>query len=187
MRQLISNSVAGDVLTFANNGVITLTSGSGPDMLGSFTSQKHNLVGQSDGSIGFTNGVNNDVVGTSSAPVNPMIGPPTNNGGTTFTCALLLGSPALEAGDDSLANTLPTDQRGFPRVSGVHPDIGSYPAKLEQGYFQFALTNNPVFSVLVSTNLSQWDYPGPAYQVYQFLDPQAASNAPQRFYRLRYP
>jgi hypothetical protein len=54
---------------------------------------------------------------------------------------------------------------------------------------QFALTNANGwnFTVLVSSNLTDWtNLPGPAYPVYQFIDPQATSNA-MRFYRLRWP
>jgi Leucine-rich repeat (LRR) protein len=53
---------------------------------------------------------------------------------------------------------------------------------------QFALTNanNWDFSVLVSTNLKDWRLIGSALPVYQFSDP-AATNAPKRFYRLRWP
>jgi hypothetical protein len=61
-------------------------------------------------------------------------------------------------------------------------------ASLGGGTFQFALTNanNWDFSVLVSTNFVDWELLGPAFPVYQFLD-TAATNAPQRFYRLRWP
>ena len=53
---------------------------------------------------------------------------------------------------------------------------------------QFALTNanNWDFSVLVSTNLTDWEYLGPATPLYQFVDPQAASQ-PRRYYRLQWP
>jgi len=46
---------------------------------------------------------------------------------------------------------------------------------------QFALTNASKwnFSVLVSTNLTDWQYLGPATPVYQFVDPQA-TNKPTR-------
>jgi len=62
------------------------------------------------------------------------------------------------------------------------------PAKLNDGLFQFALTNASAwdFSVLVSTNLIDWDFLGPAFPVYQFLD-SASTNGPQRYYRLRWP
>jgi len=42
------------------------------------------------------------------------------------------------------------------------------------------------FTVEVSTNLSSWAPLGPAYPTYQFGDP-VATNAPQRYYRLRFP
>src|SRR5439155_11370761 len=64
------------------------------------------------------------------------------------------------------------------------------PVKLPGGIFQFALTNSSGwnFTVLASTNLVDWtNLSGPAYPVYQFVDPAAESNAPARFYRLRYP
>jgi uncharacterized repeat protein (TIGR01451 family) len=53
---------------------------------------------------------------------------------------------------------------------------------------QFSLTNTVAwnFSVLVSTNLVDWQYLGTASPVYQFGDTQA-TNAAQRFYRLRWP
>ena len=54
----------------------------------------------------------------------PMLGPLTNNGGPTLTMALLPGSPAIDAGNTSLAPA--TDQRGFPRPAGLAADIGAY-------------------------------------------------------------
>ena len=59
--------------------------------------------------------------------------------------------------------------------------------KLESGLFQFSLTNQSAwdFSVQVSTNLADWSPLGPAYPVYQFVDP--LTNGPQRYYRLRWP
>lgn len=62
-------------------------------------------------------------------------------------------------------------------------------ARLCDGRFQFELTNASAwnFTVLVTTNLMDWtNLPGPAYPVYQFRDPEG-TNAPQRFYRLRWP
>ena len=52
----------------------------------------------------------------------------------------------------------------------------------------FSLTNANNFdlSVLVSTNLTDWDFLGPAHQRYQFSDPNA-TNQPQRYYRLSPP
>ncbi len=97
--------------------------GSGNDLYGTYTSQTHNLLGQSDGSTGFANGVKSDLVGSSASPLNPVIGPLADNHGPTLTRALLHGSPAVDAGDDTLTGL---DQRGYPRKYGAHVDIGAY-------------------------------------------------------------
>lgn len=60
-----------------------------------------------------------------------VLGPLANNGGPTFTHALLLGSPALDAGDNTY--NIDHDQRGQPIADGdcdeiAQPDIGAYEA-----------------------------------------------------------
>ena len=52
------------------------------------------------------------------------LGPLQNNGGPTLTHALLCGSPAINAGDNTDAPA--TDQRGFARIVGGVIDIGAY-------------------------------------------------------------
>jgi len=94
---------------------------SSSDVWGMFTSLGHNLIGNTTGSSGF--GTNGDVLN-----LNPLLGPLADNGGPTFTHALLPGSPALEAGDDAVLLSpydLATDQRGQPRKVGYHVDIGA--------------------------------------------------------------
>ena len=54
----------------------------------------------------------------------PKLGPLADNGGPTLTMALLPGSPAIDAGNTSLAPA--TDQRGFPRPAGLAADIGAF-------------------------------------------------------------
>jgi len=53
-----------------------------------------------------------------------------NNGGPTRTLALLVGSPAIDAGDDRVLASpykLTSDQRpGFARKVGSHVDIGAF-------------------------------------------------------------
>jgi hypothetical protein len=85
----------------------------------------------SDGTIG-TNSHNLIQDGSCGAAVsgNPKLGPLQNNGGPTFTQALMLGSPAIDAGDDTVLGdpfNLTTDQRGpgFPRKVCAHVDIGA--------------------------------------------------------------
>jgi hypothetical protein len=127
---------AGPKATNVKNTIIALntvtgTSTSGPDVSGAFSSQGHNLIGKGDGGTGFTNGVNGDQVGSIASPLDPKLGPLQNNGGPTSTMALLTGSPAIDAGDDSVLGSplfLTTDQRGagFPREFGAHVDIGAF-------------------------------------------------------------
>lgn len=54
--------------------------------------------------------------------INPLLGPLANNGGTTFTHALLPGSPAINSGTNFGCPS--TDQRGYPRVGTC--DRGAY-------------------------------------------------------------
>lgn len=116
----------------------TAPPGTGPDVSGAVISQGNNLIGKGDGSTGLTNGVNNDNVGTSASPINPLLGPLQNNGGQTLTHALLGGSPALDAGSNSVTGpplNLTTDQRHRQRRIGVAVDIGAYEAGVALGDF----------------------------------------------------
>jgi hypothetical protein len=82
----------------------------------------HSLIGVADAGFVLVDGGGN-LTGTSAAPLDPLLGPLTNNGGPTQTYALLPGSPALNAG---VANGLTTDQRGLLRTFGSAPDMGSF-------------------------------------------------------------
>jgi hypothetical protein len=98
----------------------------GPDASGAISSLGHNLVSIADGSSGFDG--SGDQTGTIIAPLDAHLGPLQDNGGPTFTCLLLPGSPAIDAGDDAILEApynLATDQRGQPRRSGTHVDIGA--------------------------------------------------------------
>jgi predicted outer membrane repeat protein len=90
------------------------------DVVGSFNSQGHNLVGDVTGGSGFTNGLNGDQVGTAANPLDALLGPLADNGGPTFTHALLPGSPAIDAGNNSGAPD--TDQRGESRPQDGNAD-----------------------------------------------------------------
>ena len=65
----------------------------------------------------------------------PSLGPLTDNGGPTQTMALLLGSPAIDAGDNGSCEA--SDQRGWDRpIDGdqdgtVTCDIGAYEATID--------------------------------------------------------
>jgi hypothetical protein len=123
-----------------NNTIIALnTSGSGfaPDIraTSSLTSLGYNLIGIKDGGATYTDGIG-DQTGSVATPINPLLGTLQNNGGPTFTRALLAGSTAIDlanpaapgSGGDSCEAT---DQRGRRRPdgdrnSGGRCDIGAF-------------------------------------------------------------
>lgn len=89
----------------------------------------HNLIGKSSGTFGW---VASDLLGTTLAPLNPVVGALLANGGPTRTHAVLTGSPAINAGnaafDPNAYNPpLANDQRGagFLRAIGT-VDIGAF-------------------------------------------------------------
>jgi hypothetical protein len=104
-----------------NSIVAGNTGGVSPDAAGSFESNGFNLIGMSDGSAGFT--AIGDQTGTIAAPLDPKLGPLQDNGGPTWTMALLPGSPAIDAG---ISANLSTDQRGAVRTHDF-PDIPNPP------------------------------------------------------------
>lgn len=111
----------------------------GPDLASTqnpFTSGGNNLIGVNSAFsftecsgpdfAGLTNGANNDLVGTSAAPISPVLGTLANYGGTTPTIPLLPGSPAINAG--ASGGGIPTaDQRGIARVGAT--DIGAFESR----------------------------------------------------------
>ncbi len=80
------------------------------------------MIGKVGDSVGFTNGVNGDIVGTVGSPVNAQFGAFGNNGGQTNTYTLLGNSPAINTGDNAIAPA--KDQRGYGRNGIV--DIGAF-------------------------------------------------------------
>jgi hypothetical protein len=84
----------------------------------------YNLIGDGTGMTGLSDGVNGNLVGSASDPIDPLLGPLHYNGGPTQTMALLPGSPALNAGDPGQLGV--PDQRGVVRTGGVN--IGAYQA-----------------------------------------------------------
>ena len=93
------------------------------------TSLGHNILGSCSNSNILI--AASDQVGTSANPINPMLGPLADNGGDTFTYALLPESPAIDAGNPVAMGSGGTacesqDQRGVNRAYGGTCDIGAY-------------------------------------------------------------
>jgi hypothetical protein len=106
-----------------------------PDFAGAFNTAQNNLLSVADGSnlAPAQPDANGNLVGSAASPIDPHLGVLTDNGGPTQTMALLPGSPAIDAGNDSVTGpplSLTTDQRGFDRLAGAHVDIGAYEDQL---------------------------------------------------------
>ncbi len=101
------------------------------DFSGTLNSRGYNLIGNT-----ILTNITGIVTGNL-LDINPQLAPLQNNGGGTFTHAPLSGSPAINAGNNSLAldaagQPLMTDQRGagFPRILNGRVDIGAFESAL---------------------------------------------------------
>jgi CSLREA domain-containing protein len=135
----------------ANN---TATAYSGKDCDGAIYSNGYNIIGNTTGcTVDITTG---DIIG-----MNPKLGPLQDNGGPTYTEALLSGSLAINHGNpsgckDDLGTPLTMDQRGFPRTGRC--DIGAYELQYTSGPYQTYL---PCVSLSCTTlYFDGFDYTG---------------------------
>jgi len=163
------------------NCTMSANSGGGVVIVGGLIDLQNTIIADSIGApdclTGSPLGLNshNLIKDGSCSPMlsgNPMLGPLQNNGGPTPTMALLGGSPAIDAGDDSVLGspfTLATDQRGagFPRKAGAHVDIGAFEV-------QATIPVGPSFDTCLkdntSGNLLQWNRTTGQYQFFRCSD-----------------
>lgn len=125
---------------FANNADVTLinsilaanTNATAPDLyrISGTLSIQNTLVGSNQGTSlteAQSPDANGNLIGSSAAPINPLVGPLADNGGRTLTHALQATSPAIDRGLASLAFDS-SDQRGdsYLRIAGVSVDMGSF-------------------------------------------------------------
>lgn len=124
----LSNSIVAGNIAPTGKEVFNVT-WPGPGVGGGiFISQGHNLFGE-DGLSGVEGATlaANDIVPT--VGIDAILAPLGDNGGPTQTHLLVLGSPAINAGDNALIPVgVTTDQRGFPRIQGGTVDIGAVEA-----------------------------------------------------------
>ena len=115
-------------LTLGDSIVATNTANTfGSDGSGSVASSDYNLIQNTSG-LTISGTTTHNITGQ-----NPLLGPLQNNGGLTFTMALLSGSPAIDKGRNFGSTT---DQRGRPRpydlpsianaAGGDGSDIGAF-------------------------------------------------------------
>jgi hypothetical protein len=94
-----------------------------PDLYANLAFSGYNLIGNPAGSSGFDE--------TDLLNVNPQLGPLQDNGGRTHTMALLPGSPAIDAGDNTDAPRWDQRGPGFPRIVNGTIDIGAFEVQQE--------------------------------------------------------
>jgi hypothetical protein len=113
---------SGQLGTFIKNTIFNVSPGGHSIVISEspVTSYGYNI--SSDDGGGYLNGPGDQI------NTDPMLGPLRDNGGPTFTHALLPGSPAIDAGDPNFAPPPYYDQRGpgFDRVKGGRIDVGSF-------------------------------------------------------------
>lgn len=148
---------------FAGN----LASSHSPDLSGSFLADSfvNNLIGDIGNATGVVHGTNGNIVGGGSAAViDPLLGPLSDNGGTTKSFALLPNSYAVDAGNNTGALT--TDQRGLPRVidgnfdGTVTIDIGAYELQRQptaKSPITLTIDNTPTFEWTAITGVTHYD------------------------------
>ncbi len=121
---LISTIAAGNLLG----------SGTADDISGTIDSADHNLIGDPNSAGGIANGQAGNIVGDGSGgtiDITTVLDPVlSDNGGPTLTHALVLGSPAVDAGSNPFAFTFDQRGPGFERedVPGF-TDIGAVEAQ----------------------------------------------------------
>jgi hypothetical protein len=119
--RLNNTIVAGNTFDVAGGGL-------GPDLYGFFdAASSNNLIG----AVGFAKGLDpaKNLLGSINnltAVIDAKLSPLGNYGGTTPTMPPLAGSPAIDAGNNSLIPTgILTDQRGYARIFHTTVDIGA--------------------------------------------------------------
>jgi predicted outer membrane repeat protein len=116
-------TIVDEVGTLTLYNTILFGGGTRPNLLlypGIFVSRGHNL--SSDNGSGLLTGPGDQI------NTDPMLGTLQDNGGPTQTMALLPGSPAVDAGDNT--DVPDFDQRSFTRIVGGIIDIGAFEAQI---------------------------------------------------------
>ncbi|AFZ52467.1 choice-of-anchor Q domain-containing protein [Cyanobacterium aponinum] len=117
-------------------------------------SSAFNLIGSSSAN-GIVDGVNNNIVGSTTDPLDPLLEPIATLGGDIIAYQPIDDSPAINAGNNLIVelqqffSANPVDQFGNPRINNGTVDIGS----VESGYIDTqgvlteidSLLNTPIF------------------------------------------
>jgi hypothetical protein len=129
IRSGVVESATGTASSLTLSNTIVSSNLPAPEVLTSATTTinaTYSLLGSAENVSPFSSGANHNVFSDT-----PGLGPLANNGGPTRTMALLVSSPAIDAGSNALAKAdalpLQYDQRGisYQRVFNATVDIGA--------------------------------------------------------------
>jgi hypothetical protein len=195
----------GDFLSssvFMRNTIVADTLSNASDYFSTNVSDATNMDLGNNNLIQVNNGYQGGLVSTA----DPRLTPLQNNGGPTWTHALLNHSPAIDAGDDT---ALPaTDQRGYPRVADgdgdgtAIVDLGAVedglvlltalpqtPQEFDLNGFELSLTGetNRDYVIEYSTDFTNWNPVStnlvPPQGSTTLFDTNANNSLPNRVYR----
>ena len=128
----IYSSDLSSATTLNNTIVVENVASSGPDIYHGFgsLSGSHNLVGDGTGQSSLVQGKNGNLVGTAASPIDPHLSDWSELGNGRWGHYLLPGSPALNAGQNTLAvdaagQSLVEDISGSARIQNGAVDIGA--------------------------------------------------------------
>lgn len=108
---------------------------------GTFSSRGYNLFGQ-NGISGLTNATQATTDKILAGAVKTAIHPLADNDGPTKTHLLVAGSPAINAGDNSLIpKDVTTDQRDKKRIENARVDIGAVEVPAAPSTYKFSVTS----------------------------------------------
>jgi hypothetical protein len=141
-----------------------------------FVSNGYNLLGTGNALPAFNNNDQTHVA-------DPLLGPLADNGGPTLTHELLLGSPAIDAGDPAamagMGNVPEFDQRGAPfdRVAAARIDIGSFEVQQtidgdfnDDGFYDCLDINALTAEIAAMTNRPEFDLTADGFVNLEDLD-----------------
>lgn len=165
-----------NVVDFQNRTIATITTEiSDPplptDIDGFFGSgSSFNLIGSSSAN-GILNEVNNNIVGTTGSPLNPLLEAVTDAQGNIIAYQPLANSPAINAGNNDIVGLQtffgpePVDQFGNPRINNGTVNIGSVESRVSNEGIPVTndddvLLNTPIYRFQNKNVLGTYLYAG---------------------------
>lgn len=142
------------------NSILARNIGVFQDFAGEITSGGNNLVGINAGNTGVENGINGDIVGTFTFPVDPLLSSLAAYGGPTLSHRPLADSPVIDAGQLVIPDRF-QDQRGLSLATDgdqdgvIRTDLGA--VEINPIVFDATIAGNPLRVVRVGDSIQIQD------------------------------